>query len=691
MENILSVDLSSETSPVVQEVRGREYIEYGTEHWKNLYPQFLIDLYYNSSTHAAIINTTAEMIAGEDIIVDENENLEQFVKLKKFFAEANGKETLHEVIKKISFDFKLQGAFALHIIWNRAKTEIAEIHHVPVERVRAAKPNAMGKVDCYYVCADWSNTRTNKPMKIAAFNTKDRTNPSQLLYTGLYSPNMDIYHTPDYLAANNWALVDQRVAEFHLNNISNGFSGSYMISFANGVPSQEERFQIEQSLAAKFTGASNSGKFVLTFSDDKTRTPEITPITVSNADKQYLALQELLVQNILTGHRVTSPMLMGIKNDTGLGSNVDEMNAAFEIYLNTVIVPYQKAIIKTLSKIFEINGINIPFSFVQAKPITTKFTVEDLKSVLTQDEIREEFGLKPLSDEELTAEDEDNYNLEKVGSIVSDGKELPLFDSIEEAEAEAKKLGCSGHHIHTQDGKEYFMPCANHDQLINLKDCDCGKNKDKCDKSCYEKTELDAFLETVEDIPEGWELIDEEVVDGEHADFNFEEELNQIASEKVELATTGVARPDSKSEQDGISKKTYDYYRVRYVYAEDNFLSRKSGKQRDFCKKMLESKKLYRKEDISRMSTKRVNPGWGKGGADTYDIFLYKGGGNCHHFWLRQIYRTELGISVSTKIKDADLVGYTKARSEGFTAKRNDKRVAIAPKRMKNNGFVKKR
>ena len=653
MEQILSLDLSSETSPVVQEVRGREYIEYGTEHWRNLYPQFLIDLYYNSSTHAAIINTTAEMIAGEDIVVDESENLDQFVKLKKFFAEANGKETLHEVIKKISFDFKLQGGFALHIIWNRAKTEIAEIHHVPVERVRAAKPNAMGKVDCYYVCADWSNTRTNKPMKLAAFNTKDRTNPSQLLYTGLYSPNMDIYHTPDYLAANNWALVDQRVAEFHLNNISNGFSGSYVISFANGIPSQEERFQIERSLAEKFTGASNSGKFVLTFSDDKTRTPEITPITVANQDKQYLALQELLVQNILTGHRVTSPMLMGIKNDTGLGSNVDEMNAAFEIYLNTVVIPFQKHIVKTLSKIFEINGINIPFSFVQAKPITSKFTIEDMKEVMTQDEIREELGLKPLNDEELTAEDEDNYNLEKDCDC-------------------SKNIGTC-------------------DKNCLDKECDCGKGKDKCDKSCYEKTELDAFLETVEDIPEGWELIDEEVVDGEHADFDFEEELNQIASEKVELATTGVARPDSKSEQDGISKKTYDYYRVRYVYAEDNFLSRKSGKQRDFCQKMMAAKKLYRKEDIARMSTKRVNPGWGKGGADTYDIFLYKGGGNCHHFFLRQIYRTELGISVSTKIKDADLVGYTKARSEGFTAKKNDKRVAIAPKRMKNNGFVKKR
>jgi hypothetical protein len=101
----------------------------------------------------------------------------------------------------------------------------------------------MGVIDTYYVSADWSNTRQNKPTPIPAFNMNDRTSPSQLLYTGLYSPNMDIYHTPDYIAANNWALVDQRVAEFHLNNISNGFSGSYMVNFANGVPTQDERLQ----------------------------------------------------------------------------------------------------------------------------------------------------------------------------------------------------------------------------------------------------------------------------------------------------------------------------------------------------------------------------------------------------------------------------------------------------------------
>ena len=328
--NILSINLGTETAPSIQEERGKQYILYGTDNWKNLYPQFLIDLYYNSSTNAAIINATAEMIAAEDIVIDdENErNLDALVKLKQFMANANGNESLHEVVKKCAFDFKLQGGFALNIIWSRDRTEIAEIYHIPMEKIRVERPNEMGKVTGYYISADWANTRQNRPYRVPAFNVNDRTSANQILYTGLYSPNMNSYFTPDYVAGNNWSLIDQKVSEFHLNNINAGFSGSFMISFANGVPTQEERFQIEQSLADKFTGADNAGKFILTFSDDRNRTPEISAITPSDLDKQYLALQELLVQNILTAHRVTSPMLMGIKSDTGLGANVDALNSA---------------------------------------------------------------------------------------------------------------------------------------------------------------------------------------------------------------------------------------------------------------------------------------------------------------------------------------------------------------------------
>ena len=682
-DSIISINLETSTAPVVQEVRGRDYIEYGTQEggWRNLYPQFLIDLYYNSSTHAAVINGTSEMIAGEDLIApDDDVNLDAYVKLKKFMRNANSKESLHQVIKKVAFDFKLQGAYALHIIWNRERTEINSIFHVPVERVRAGKPNEMGQVDTYFISADWSNTRMHKPYPIAAFNTHDRTAGSQLLYTGSYSPNMDIYHTPDYLAACNWALVDQRVAEFHLNNIENGFSGSYFISFANGVPTAEERRQIEQSLAEKFTGAKNSGKFVLTFSDDRTRTPEITPISVSDQDKQFLALQELLVQNILTGHRVTSKTLMGIDSSNGFSSNTDELINAANFYLNTVIRPFQLNILDTLQTIFSVNNMDLEVEFVQLKPITVQFDSKTVREVMTQDEIREDLGLRPLDEEEETVEDE--VKLSKVGMI--DGK--PVFSTIEEAEAHAKTLGCEGYHEHDYEGKVAYMACKGHS----------------------EATELSKFIEEFgEDIPEDWEMIDEEVVDGEHQDFDFETVLNEEANKKLELASTGTARPNARSKQDGTNRSDNDFYKVRYVYTKDNFL-KQEGETREFCKLMMAAKKIYRKEDIVRLNNIAVNPGWGPRGANTYSIWLadqheeccnllkdnklelYKGGGNCHHFWLRRIYKTSLR-NAKSNIKPSEAISYTKALSEGFTAEKNDNLVARPPKRMKNNGFLEPR
>ena len=685
-DNILEINLETETAPVVQEVRGREYVEYGTENWKNTYPQFLIDLYYNSSTHAAIINATAEMIAGEDLILDDeyDDNLDMYVKLKKFLKHANGKESLHQIIKKVAFDFKLQGAYAIHVIFNQSRTEIVEIYHVPVERVRAGRPNEMGKVDTYYISADWGNTRTHRPYPIPAFNANDRTSASQLLYTGAYSPNMDIYHTPDYLAGCNWALVDQMVAEYHLGNIQRGFSGSYFISFANGIPTQEERMQIEDSLAQKFGGSANSGKMVLTFSDDRNRVPEITPIAVSNADKQYLALQELLVQNILTAHRVTSPMLMGIKSDTGLGNNADELNSASNFYLNTVVRGFQLHIMNTLQTIFSVNNMDLPVEFVQLKPITTRFTNQDLMAVMTQDEIREELGLAPLNDEVVVKED-----MAKVGSMVTDGVELPLFDTKEEAEEEAEKMGCKGHHEHKQDGKTYYMPCESHDQITSLNKCDCSEEKIE---RFSNKTELESFLETLEDIPEDWDLVHEEVVDGEHQDFDFEAELNKVAKEKINLASTGRANPNARSEQDGLNKSGTFFYKVRYVYTTDNFLVNKSGTSRDFCRLMINAKKIYRKEDIVNMGTKAVNAGFGPRGASTYSIWFYKGGPECRHFWLRQVYRAPAAdddaVYYKDNIDDDTMIGYTKAISEGFTAQRNDKLVATPPQRMVNRGYL---
>ena len=139
-DNIININLETSTAPVVSETRGKEWISYGDANgeWSNLYPQFLIDLYYSSSITAAIVNATSEMIAGEDLIIsDEDErDLEAKIKLQSFMDRANSNESLHEVIKKLSFDFKLQGSFALNIVWSQDRTQIAEVYHIDVSKLR---------------------------------------------------------------------------------------------------------------------------------------------------------------------------------------------------------------------------------------------------------------------------------------------------------------------------------------------------------------------------------------------------------------------------------------------------------------------------------------------------------------------------------------------------------------------------
>ena len=615
-DSISNVNFATQTAPVIKEAMGKDFIEYGTEDYKNLYPQFLIDLFYNSSTHAAIVNATADMIAGESITVEETDNLDAYVKLKRFLAQANSKgESLHSIIKKISFDFKLQGAYALNVVWSKDRSTITDLYHIPVERIRMGKPDVMGRVTEYHISSDWSNVRQNKPQIVPAFNVNDRTNPNAIIYDGMYSPNMQLYKVPDYVAACNWCLIDQKIAEYHLANIENGFSASMFINFSNGVPSAEERRQVENSIARKFEGSGNAGKTVITFSDDKNRTPEIVPISMSEADKTYLALQELMVQNILTGHRVTSPMLFGINKSEGLGSNVDELNSAFEVYLNTVVKPFQNNILSCIGKILQVNDINLPLEIVQNKPITTRFSLEDMKSVMTSDEIRSELGLKPL-EEELTADDDDNYNMST------------------------------------------------------------------------EQDDLDNFIaEFGEDAPEDYELIDDEIVEEEDEDFDFEKEMNEI--HRLDLAvSTGEPLPDEPDRQDGMNKK-YDLFKVRYEYAEDTGLFRKSGKTRTFCKRMVAAKKIYRKKDILLMGANTtINSDWAPKGKSNYSIWKHKGGGNCQHFWKRKIYKFTLGVSRSGNLEDGDIISTAKARKSGFYPEANNKQVAEAPKRRSNKGFV---
>ena len=196
------------------------------------------------------------------------------------------------------------------------------------------------------------------------------------------------------------------------------------------------------------------------------------------------------------------------------------------------------------------------------------------------------------------------------------------------------------------------------------------------------------LIDLADDDMNDWELIDEMDVDydkEDELDLKIKELNNpkkSTLSKIYNFVRSGTAKPNRKSEQD----KEIDgvQYKIRYRYS-----PLKVGKNtRAFCKNMIRVNKLYRKEDIIAMGKQPVNAGWGLGGADTYSIWLYKGGGDCHHKWRRETYKfTGEG---KASIGKSDNISTGKAERDGYRV-RNPKEVSMMPKDMPNNGFVNKR
>lgn len=195
--------------------------------------------------------------------------------------------------------------------------------------------------------------------------------------------------------------------------------------------------------------------------------------------------------------------------------------------------------------------------------------------------------------------------------------------------------------------------------------------------SAIDDINLDSFGEVI-DLNE-WELVSSQAVDYEKENELDAElaKLNEPTTlQKVwNLVSTGTANPNAKSEHDG------KLFKSRYRYSGDL-----TDKSRDFCKKMINANKVYRKEDIVKMGSQMVNKGWGPNGADNYDIFLYKGGGACHHFWTRETYRKKADV----KSPLAEQITPAQSRKEGEILPTNNKLVYTKPIDMPNKGFLPK-
>ena len=227
---------------------------------------------------------------------------------------------LDDEIRKACLDLKIQGGFALEIVYNLGRTSIKKVKHCPFERIRSGEVNHDEKVEFYYY---WRTGATSncEPVKVRCFNPEDKKEyPHQILYVKPFSPGSYYYPKPDYVGSINYIELDKEIGTYHINNIKNGLAPSFTIHFKNGVPSQEERHRIRTDIERQLGGATNAGKFIVTYSDQPDRKPDFEPFPLSDADKQYQFLSTEVSDKIMVGHRVVSSAMFGVKTAGQLGN-----------------------------------------------------------------------------------------------------------------------------------------------------------------------------------------------------------------------------------------------------------------------------------------------------------------------------------------------------------------------------------
>jgi hypothetical protein len=330
------------------ERKNQFYISFGSD---NGFPNKLIDLMNYSSIHGTCVNATVEAIIGNGLTSNKPETLD--------FANYE-KESWNDIFKKVAKDLKLFGGFALEIIWSKDRSAIAEVYHIDFSYLRAKEKNLRGKIPGFYIWDEWNgvNSYVNQSLEdipyLPAFNPDKRNEePSQVYVYHAYRPGMRYYPVPDYVGALKVIELDAQVDNFHLNNISNGVVPSLAITtFTNAE--EEEREAIEIMLRNQYGGTQNAGSLIYMDVDSPENAPVITPIQSNGTDEYYTTINDLVTQKILTAHRITSPMMLGIKTEGQLGGR-DETTDAYLLFTNTVVKPFQQVILDCFDEILKVN------------------------------------------------------------------------------------------------------------------------------------------------------------------------------------------------------------------------------------------------------------------------------------------------------------------------------------------------
>jgi len=357
MSNISIVNLSAYTSPVIQENKKNDFIEYGSD---NNYFQYLIDRYLYSATNGAIITGVANMIYGKGLdALDSNRKPNEYAQMKSIIKDSD--------LKKIALERKLLGMAAMQVVME--KKQVKQVLHFPMQTLRAEKCNDKGQIEAWYYFPDWTKRKpSEKPKRIPAFGFGNG-NEVEIYVIKPYVSGFDYYSPIDYSGALPYALLEENIADYQINDCQNGFSGTKVINFNAGIPTEEMRDKIKRDVLNKLTGARGE-KVIVAFNQNAESKTTVEDLPLNDAPAHYEYLSKECFEKLIVGHRVTSPMLLGIRTgDGGLGNNADEIKTATLLFDNIVIKPYQLEIIEALDTILAINSISLKLYFKTIQPL----------------------------------------------------------------------------------------------------------------------------------------------------------------------------------------------------------------------------------------------------------------------------------------------------------------------------------
>lgn len=375
-DNIVYLSFEETKVPEFTEQKGKEWIFYGKN---NLYPQELINLFNRSAKHNAIVTGKTGFIIGNGLFPKDKLKQTEFDLFEKTLTDGSTQRLFYKSV----LDFEIYNGFALEMIpssngrWNA--------YHIDFARLRISKDR-----DKIFYSEDWSKYKqTAEDTNFQEYPLWDANKKKKsILYFCNYRPKggLDYYTYPDYIGAIAYIECDYQIANFHVNNLRHGFTGATIINFFNGEPTPEEQKKIEAKLKKKFTGTENAGIPILVFSDNKAKEPKIENLLPSDFDKQFDILNKTVQQEIFTGHKITSPMLFGIKTEGQLGGR-DEIKEAYELFQNTYINEHRNKVLEVYNKLAALYNVG-ELDVRNTEPVGISFSEQTLTQFLTKEEIR---------------------------------------------------------------------------------------------------------------------------------------------------------------------------------------------------------------------------------------------------------------------------------------------------------------